>query len=367
MEIEKAEVWGQFRFLPHELLETEDVENTYGWVVPDIEPIDAPDAWHPLDLLVALLHDDQRRAARHAGDRRPRERPPPRARAAPACWRSSPTQAGRTVVTTLEREELAEQVRLADTARTIVRNASAQRDLGEVLAECQTGLVEGFRSPRVVDPDLRRGRPRQRRDLLRRTGPQVELPERLVDARRARRPPVLGGPDRPSSSPAATRSRRCSRAERAARDRRLPRLARDRLTAVRAARRRRGVPGQPGADPVRERRVDRARPPGGARHRARPRPGHPQRPHVPARARAGRGAAGARHLQEPADRHRLPRAEEPAHGDHRLPRDPRLGQLARRPTSRSAVEAMGRGAGTALAGGRGPAAAVEGRRPAPAA
>ena len=59
MEIEKAEVWGQFRFLPHELLETEDVENAYGWVVPDIEPIDAPDAWHPLDLLVALLHDDQ--------------------------------------------------------------------------------------------------------------------------------------------------------------------------------------------------------------------------------------------------------------------------------------------------------------------
>ncbi|HEX6148458.1 HAMP domain-containing sensor histidine kinase [Nocardioides sp.] len=145
MELEKAEVWGQFRFLPHELLETEDVENAYGWVVPDFEPIDAPDAWHPLDLLVALLHDDHgvlrgtlaidlpENGRRPGEDQR-------------ALLEKYATMAGRAVVTTLEREELAEQVRLADTARTIVRNASAQRDLGEVLADLQDSLARGFRA-----------------------------------------------------------------------------------------------------------------------------------------------------------------------------------------------------------------------------
>ena len=144
MEIEKAEVWGQFRFLPHELLETDDVENAYGWVVPDIEPIDAPDAWHPLDLLVALLHDDQGvlRGTLAIDVPENGRRPGPQQR---RLLEKFAEQAGRTVVTTLEREELAEQVRLADTARTVVRNASAQRDLSEVLAECQSGLVDGFR------------------------------------------------------------------------------------------------------------------------------------------------------------------------------------------------------------------------------
>jgi signal transduction histidine kinase len=145
MELEKAEVWGQFRFLPHELLETQDVENTYGWVVPDIEPIDAPDAWHPLDLLVALLHDDggvlrgtlaidvPENGRRPGIDQR-------------GNLERFASLAGRAVITTLEREELTDQVRMADTARTIVRNASSQQDLGEVLADLQTGLVEGFRS-----------------------------------------------------------------------------------------------------------------------------------------------------------------------------------------------------------------------------
>lgn len=144
-EVAKAEVWGHFRFLPHELLETQDVENAYGWVVPDIVPIDAPDAWHPLDLLVALLHDDQGVLRGTLAIDAPENgrRPGPEQR---RLLENFAVQAAHMVVTTLEREELAEQIRLADTARTIVRNASSQRELGEVLAECQAGLVDGFRS-----------------------------------------------------------------------------------------------------------------------------------------------------------------------------------------------------------------------------
>ncbi len=143
-EIAKAEVWGHFRFLPHELLETQDVENAYGWVVPDIVPIDAPDAWHPLDLLVALLHDDQGVLRGTLAIDAPENgrRPGPEQR---RLLENFAVQAAHMVVTTLEREELVEQIRLADTARAIVRNASSQRALAEVLAECQSGLVNGFR------------------------------------------------------------------------------------------------------------------------------------------------------------------------------------------------------------------------------
>src|SRR5687768_10979074 len=54
-ELERADDWGRFRFVPHERAQ-EDVR-TIGWV-PDLEPVDSPDAWHPLDLLIAPLFDD---------------------------------------------------------------------------------------------------------------------------------------------------------------------------------------------------------------------------------------------------------------------------------------------------------------------
>ncbi len=83
------------------------------------------------------------------------------------------------VVTTLEREELSEQIRLAETARRIVRNASAQRELGEVLAECQTGLVDGFRCHgswiQTFDEDGRGSGA-----IYSSNGTKVELPETLV-------------------------------------------------------------------------------------------------------------------------------------------------------------------------------------------
>jgi hypothetical protein len=49
-ELEKADDWGLLRFVPHERLEP-GLGETWGWV-PDVDPIDdAPDAWHPMDLL----------------------------------------------------------------------------------------------------------------------------------------------------------------------------------------------------------------------------------------------------------------------------------------------------------------------------
>jgi signal transduction histidine kinase len=178
-EIESAEVWGQFRFLPHEQLTQKDVENAYGWIVPDIEPIDAPDAWHPLDLLVALLHDDQGVLRGTLAIDLPHNgrRPGPEQR---RLLEKFAVQAERTVVTTLEREELSEQVRLAETARRIVRGASAQHDLSQVLGECQAGLAEGFRSQgswiQTFDEDGRGSGA-----VYASNGDEVELPAALVD------------------------------------------------------------------------------------------------------------------------------------------------------------------------------------------
>ena len=143
-EIEKADDWGLLRFVPHERLDPGAGEQ-WGWV-PDIEPIDdAPDAWHPLDLLIAPLYDAEG-ALRGTlaidlpvDGRRPGE-------GQRAVLSSYAEQAGRAVVVALEREKLAEQVRMAEAARRIVRRATAQLSLDRIVADSRDALLEGFRA-----------------------------------------------------------------------------------------------------------------------------------------------------------------------------------------------------------------------------
>ena len=142
-ELTKADDWGLLRFVPHERLDP-SAGQAWGWV-PDIDPIDHPDAWHPLDLLLAPLYDD---AGVLRGSlamdlpltgRRPDE-------AQRAVLNKYAEQAGRAVVVALEREELAEQVRMAQAARRIVRRATAQLSLERIFADSREALVEGFRA-----------------------------------------------------------------------------------------------------------------------------------------------------------------------------------------------------------------------------
>lgn len=142
-EIDKADDWGLFRFVPHERLDAA-VGDAWGWV-PDVIPLDGPDAWHPLDLLTAPLFDDEGvlrgtlAIDLPVDGRRPGE-------AQRRVLQTYAEQARRAVLTTLEREALAEQVRLADAARSIVRNASAQLSMERILADSQQALVEGFQA-----------------------------------------------------------------------------------------------------------------------------------------------------------------------------------------------------------------------------
>jgi signal transduction histidine kinase len=54
-ELERAEEWGLLRFVPHERESSELADLSY---IPDVTPVESPDAWHPRDLLVALLEDE---------------------------------------------------------------------------------------------------------------------------------------------------------------------------------------------------------------------------------------------------------------------------------------------------------------------
>jgi signal transduction histidine kinase len=139
-ELEKADSWGLMQFVPHERLNDEVLAT--GWV-PDIEPLDIPDAWHPLDLLIAPLYASDGELLGTMAIDLPIDgrRPGPEQR---RMLEKYAAQAGRAVITAVERERLAEQMRLATAARTIVRGASAQLSLDKLLAAVQPALVQGF-------------------------------------------------------------------------------------------------------------------------------------------------------------------------------------------------------------------------------
>ncbi|MCR6033246.1 hypothetical protein GGQ22_17640 [Nocardioides sp. zg-579] len=141
-ELEVADDWGLLKFVPHERLRS-DVE-TWGWV-PTLEPVDSPDAWHPLDMLTAPLLDADGAMRGLVSIDLPDDgrRPGPDRR---RLLERYAAQASRAVLRALEREELEEQVRLAGTARRVVRRASRQRTLSRILEESGEALVEGFRA-----------------------------------------------------------------------------------------------------------------------------------------------------------------------------------------------------------------------------
>ncbi|HET8560821.1 MAG TPA: ATP-binding protein [Marmoricola sp.] len=138
-ELAVAEDWGRLRFVPHERL-PEGV--ALGWV-PDQAPLEVENAWHPLDLLVApLLDDDGRWRGLLAVDLPDDGMRPDEARR--RTLELYAVQAGRALASAVERQRLVEQVRLASAARTIVRKASARLNFDQIVQECQQAILDGF-------------------------------------------------------------------------------------------------------------------------------------------------------------------------------------------------------------------------------
>ncbi|WP_205473323.1 cell wall metabolism sensor histidine kinase WalK [Nocardioides sp. SYSU D00038] len=142
VELARADDWGMFKFIPHDRLGND--MTTWGWV-PDVEPIDAPDAWHPLDMLVAPLHDQDGALRGLVAIDLPTDglRPSQSQR---RLLNKYAAQTGRAILVSLEREVLTEQLETARAARNAVRDASAELTLSTLLDECQPALVRGFRA-----------------------------------------------------------------------------------------------------------------------------------------------------------------------------------------------------------------------------
>jgi signal transduction histidine kinase len=140
--LEAAEDWGWLKYVRYDKHDI-DVDK-WGWTSDG--PRQVPDGvWHPEDILVAPLHSDDGRLIAVLGLDLPRDgRIPDEAKR--TLLDGFARQTSRAVVATLERERLAEQIRLAGAAADIVRRATGSMSAEEVLAECGAAIVEGFRA-----------------------------------------------------------------------------------------------------------------------------------------------------------------------------------------------------------------------------
>ena len=161
---EEGTRYGKFVFLAEEDMDAElqDAIRGYGYV-PTLPESSDPERWRELDMLVAYLIDGsgRTRALLHLDEpltgRRPR--PPELHEMA-----DSLELALQAVLATVEREELTRQVRLDETARTVVRAASGRMGGRDLLERVLPELVAGFRARTAAvwlddEPDHRQDRP----------------------------------------------------------------------------------------------------------------------------------------------------------------------------------------------------------------
>ncbi len=144
-ELSLAEDWGLLQFVPHGVGDT----TSGGWVVPSgVVASDEPDAWHPMDMLVAPLYDA------HGVLRGTLAIDEPLDGRLPDLERRRVLEkfavlAARAVLASVERESLAEQVAMADTVKAIVRTTSAQLSLSGLLEASEQTLLDGFAAQRL--------------------------------------------------------------------------------------------------------------------------------------------------------------------------------------------------------------------------
>ncbi|QZY29311.1 sensor histidine kinase [Nocardioides coralli] len=142
--------YGAFTFVAEEWFTKDAAErmSAYGWV-PDISETGEPDQWRPMDMLVARIVSErgELRALLYLDEPVSGRRLPPARLHALAETMELPLRA---VLTTIEREELSQQVRLASTAREVIRAASSRLDYRELLAQTREHLAEGFRADDIA-------------------------------------------------------------------------------------------------------------------------------------------------------------------------------------------------------------------------
>ncbi|HEX6247628.1 MAG TPA: ATP-binding protein [Nocardioidaceae bacterium] len=138
-EFEIADDWGLLKFVPHERLNGEPGR---GWI-PDIRPLDVPDAWHPEDALLAPLHAPTGEMVGLLSVDLPRDgrRPGRFAREALEMYAA---QAGIAISNAKQRERLREEVRLAAVVREVAHAAGNALELGHVVDAAVGPLQRGL-------------------------------------------------------------------------------------------------------------------------------------------------------------------------------------------------------------------------------
>jgi hypothetical protein len=249
--LENAEDWGRLKYVRHSRHRL-DIDK-WGWTSDG--PRDVPDGvWHPEDILVAPLYGDDGRLIAVLGLDVPRDGLVPDESKRPLLDVYA-RQASGAVVATLERERMAERVRLAAAAADIVRRASASMSAERTLAECASAIVDGFRA-QALWTQLVGEPPRAVHDAE-----PVMPPPETVRAGAVGRPGRRRVRTRPAAAPEHRRVR-------PRRDDVVPRDHAGRVAAARPARLRAGVPRLDRHEPRQERRrVERRRGRDGARHR----------------------------------------------------------------------------------------------------
>ncbi len=138
-EFEIADDWGLLKFIPHERL---NGETGRGWI-PDVRPLDVPDAWHPEDALLAPLSAPTGEMVGLLSVDLPRDglRPGQFARDALEMYAA---QAGIAISNVKRRERLREEVRLAGAVRAVAQTAGNALDLGRVIDAGVAPIINGL-------------------------------------------------------------------------------------------------------------------------------------------------------------------------------------------------------------------------------
>jgi signal transduction histidine kinase len=140
VEFAVAEEWGILRFVPHERIPA-DVST--GWI-PDVQPLQVPNAWHPEDALLAPLRSPTGDLVGLLSVDLPEDglRPGQFQRDVLEMYA---VQAGIAINNAQQRTRLAEQVRLASAVRSIMDTAGRGLDLGRVIDDSVRPVVSGLR------------------------------------------------------------------------------------------------------------------------------------------------------------------------------------------------------------------------------
>ncbi|HXH80529.1 ATP-binding protein [Nocardioides sp.] len=138
-DIERADRWGMLRFVPSERFVAGDGEPVW---IPEIEVAPGPDAWHPMDLLMAPIYDSGELLGVLYMDVPDNGRRPDQATR--ELLNKYAAQAGRAVLTEVARRRLEEQVRLATAARQIVRAVGSELSVERIMEVCQPAIAQGL-------------------------------------------------------------------------------------------------------------------------------------------------------------------------------------------------------------------------------